>query len=346
MPEEERAKPDILSIVPPIGLPGGEIALACTGLDPLALDEKSLFFCRDYAKIEGSSCQRLLARIPPSARSGDIYITQQGVRSKNYFFIVPQCIAHALHSVTSPALTPDNEILAPFCGFDGLLTPVSVFLINEQGDKYPLVCGLHNIGALAVDTMGRMYAASRSTGIVYAIDRDGVARIFAEGFGNPCGLVAARNGSLYLSEKNGNLYYLDANGRAELCANVQPSEICIHLALDPDGLLYASSTQRIGDNTLYVIEHGDARVCIRELAEFQGIAFDRTGTLFMAVTEHGVGGIDIVHRKTAARQRIISGQDIVGLAFNKHNDMYIATTSKIYVVNNRHLMMAWNALGH
>jgi len=346
MPEEKRAKPKILSIVPPIGLPEGKVAMVCTGLDPLALDDESVAFCGDYAKIEGASSQKLLARIPSSAYSGEIHITQQGIRSAPYRFIVPQCVAHALHSITSPALTPDNEILAPFCGIEGQWTPVSVFLITEYGDKYPLVCGLHNIGALAADTLGRIYAASRSAGIVYAIERDGSARVFAEGFDNPCGLVAARNGTLYLSEKNGNLYYLDASGRAEMCANVQPSEICIHLALDPEGMLYASSTQRIGDNSLYAIEHGEARVCLRELAEFHGIAFDRSGTLYMAVTEHGSGGIDIVHRKTAKRHRIVSGQDIVGLAFNKHNDMYIATLSKIYIVNNRHLMMAWNALGH
>lgn len=346
MPEEKRAKPEILSIVPGIGLPGGEVALTCTEIDPLSLHDKSLYFCDGFVKIESASSQKLLFRIPLSASSGLICLAVQGASSDYYRFIVPQCIARSLHSITSPALTPDNEILAPFCGIEGQWTPVSVFLITEHGEKYPLVCGLNNIGALAVDVLGRIYAASRSDGIVYAIERDGSARVFADGFDNPCGLVAGRNGSLYLSEKKGNLYYIDANGRAELCASVQPSDICIHLALDPDGLLYASSTQQIGDNALYVIEHGDARVCMRELAEFHGIAFDRSGTLFMAVTEHGVGGIDIVHRKTATRQRIISGQDIVGLAFNKHNDMYIATMSKIYGVNNRHLMMAWNALGH
>ncbi|MDR2734032.1 MAG: hypothetical protein LBC99_05225 [Spirochaetota bacterium] len=344
MPEEERARPEILSIVPPIGLPGGEVALSCTGLDPLELTDESLFLCGDYAKIEGASSQKLLARIPRSAYSGDIHITQYGMSSDPYRFIVPQCIAYALHSITSPALTPDNEILAPFCGIEGQFTPVSVFLITEHGDKYSLVCGLRNIGALAADIRGRIYAASLSAGVVYVIERDGSARVFAEGFDNPCGLAAARDGTLYLSEKNGSLYFLDSNGRAEACANVEQSDICVHLALDPEGMLYASSTQQMGDNTLYAIEHGDARVVIRELAEFHGIAFDRSGTLFMAVTEHGVGGIDIVHRRTAKRQRIVSGQDIVGLAFNKHNDMYIATMSKIYTVNNRHLMMAWNAL--
>ena len=50
------------------------------------------------------------------------------------------------------------------------------------------------------------------------------------------------------------------------------------------------------------------------------------------------------HVGSTERQRVVSGQDIVGMAFDAHNDMYIATFNKMYLVHNRHLMMAWNAV--
>ena len=112
-----------------------------------------------------------------------------------------------------------------------------------------------------------------------------------------------------------------------------------------DGQLFASSTQRIGENVIWTIgKDGHVREFARAMMEFHGIGFDATNALYVAVTERGSGGIDMYHLHSRERQRIVSGQDIVGMAFDGHNDMYISTISRIYLVHNRHLMMAWNAV--
>ena len=340
MPDEEKQEPpEILGISPSIGLPGGAVTLHCTGLDPLALNDESLLFCGVSANIEGASAQKLITHIPSAASSQDVSVMQHGLQSNTCRFVIPQCIAHALHNISNPVITPDNEILAPFCGIQGQLSPVSVFLINEQQVKNPFVYGLHNIGSLAVNARGEMFAVSRTDGVVYSIARDGSFSVFAEGFETPCSLVGARDGALYLAQTNGKIYRLHSAGRIALSAEVQPSEICIHLALDHEGVLYASSTQHIGESTLWVVENDRAKLCMRELAEYRGIAFDKSGALYIALTERAGCGIDIVH-KDCTRHRVVCGQDIVGLAFNENNDMYIATLSKIYTVNNRHILTA------
>jgi len=351
--EARQVPPEILRITPPIGLPGGEVTLHCVGLDPLALDDESLYFCDSLAMIESASAQKLVTRVPDSVCDADasheVFITQNEAQSNLYHFIVPECLANALHNVSSPVVAPDNTILAPFCGIQGQIAPVSIYLVSErfsfadQSDKKaPFVCGLDNIGALAVNPRGEIFAASRSTGMVYAIERDGGFRVFTEGFENPCSLAAASDGTLYLAEGSGRLFSLDASGRAAPYAEVQASDICVHLALDPEDRLFASSTQNIGENTLWRIVQGQAEALLCEMAEYRGIAFDRAGVLYLALTEHGSGGIDRFDK--GKRHRIVSGQDIAGLAFSANNDMYIATHSKIYLVKNRRLMVAQNAL--
>jgi sugar lactone lactonase YvrE len=342
--EEKRDPPEILSVSPSIGLPGGEVTLHCCGLAPLDLDDESLSFCGSNVKIEGASSQKLVTHIPDETSSHNVCITQHGMQSNPYRFILPQCIAYALHNVSNPVVTIDNEILAPFCGIQGQLTPVSVFLINQAQDKSPFVYGLNNIGALAVNARGEIFAASRTNGMVYAVAKDGSYTVFAEGFETPCSLAGARDGALYLAQTDGKIFRLHCAGRTELCAEIQPSAVCIHLTIDPEGTLYASSTQQIGESTLWTIENNQEKIYMRELAEYRGIAFDKSGTLYIALAEHFGSGIDLVHKQTLKRRRIVSGQDIVGLVFNEHNDMYIATLSKIYMVSNRHLMTARNTL--
>ncbi len=345
MSGESTEKPVVIrTITPPVGLPGGEVTLFCDGLDPLALDDESLHFCGSVAMIEGASPQKLVTHIPENTWTNEVSIIQHGVESPEYRFIVPRCVANALHCVTSPAVTKTNEVLATFCGMPGQLAPVSVFLINSHHGKQPFSAGLHNIGAVTVDGQGQVWAVSRSDGYVCLLEPEGAFRIVREGFEIPCALAACGD-DIYLAETGGKVFLVQADGSSRLLAELPPSDVSLHLAVSRDGQLFASSTQRIGENVIWTIgKDGHVREFARAMMEFHGIGFDATNALYVAVTERGSGGIDMYHLHSRERQRIVSGQDIVGMAFDGHNDMYISTISRIYLVHNRHLMMAWNAV--
>ena len=260
----------IRSISPPIGLPGGEVTLFCDGLDPLSLDDESLHFCGSVAMIEGASPQKLVTHIPENTWSNEVSIIQHGIESNEYRFIVPRCVGNALHSMTSPAVTSENEVLATFCGMPGQLTPVSVFLIHSHHGKQPFSGGLHNIGALAVDGNQRVWAASRSEGVLYILKPDGGHVVIADGFENPCALAAFED-EIYCAELSGRISIVQADGRKELLAEIEPSEISIHLAMSRTGLLYASSTQRIGENAIWNISrNGTVKEFVRALMESHG----------------------------------------------------------------------------
>lgn len=323
----------ILDIQPPLGIPGGDVTVFCDGLSPFNLEEDALHFCGAQAMIEGASTHKLVTHIPEEIVGDEVYVVQGGESSVSYRYPTPPCIAHALHVVGNPAVTAEGRVFATFSGSKGQFTPVSVFRIDPGEEKVPVISGLMNATALLAGRDGRLYVSSRYDGKVYASDHDGNYGPFSQGLGEAFGMAMDSRGSLFVGDRSGTVFRVGPGGDAQFFARLPASNVAYHLAIDSRDRLYVTAPQSVGENTIWrVLPDGTTEEFRTELAEFHGIAVDAADMVWVSMTNQGKGSLQRIDPATGERKRVLSGDEIIGLAFGPGGDLVLATFSRLYTV--------------
>ena len=112
-------------------------------------------------------------------------------------------------------------------------------------------------------------------------------------------------------------------------ATIEPSVSAYHLAFGDDGNLYVTGPTTSSFDAVYQVDpHGHVEVFYRGLGRPQGLAFDTSGNLYVAASLHGRRGIVKI---TPDRQAslVVSGQNLVGLAFAPGKAVVLATNSGV-----------------
>ena len=103
-----------------------------------------------------------------------------------------------------------------------------------------------------------------------------------------------------------------------------------HLAFGNNGNLYVTGPTTSSFDAIYQIDpHGDVTVFYRGLGRPQGLAVDVDGNLYVAASLHGRRGIVKVTSNREA-SLVVSGQNLVGLAFAPGAAAVLATTSAVH----------------
>ncbi|MCK4907927.1 MAG: SMP-30/gluconolactonase/LRE family protein [Spirochaetes bacterium] len=330
-----RHKADIIikNITPSVGIPDGDVTLHCEGLMPLKLEEDSLHFCGSTSMIEGASTHKLVAHIPHIPTSNEVFIMQDGRKSNTYHFAIPKCIANILHNVGNPAVSNHNDVFATFSGTKGQITPASVFRITNNSDKLPIISGLMNATSLLVGKDDYLYISSRYNGSIYRSDFNGSYEVFSQGMGEAFGMAMDSNGHLYVGDRTGSIFKVNHSGNAEFFTALPSSVVGYHLAIDSKDRLYVTVPLDIGENIIYRISpSGDVEEFVKDLSEYNGIAVNSEDTVFVVESNRGYGSVLKIDPETGEKTRSISGEKIVGLCFNKSDDLYIATFSELFFV--------------
>jgi sugar lactone lactonase YvrE len=329
--------PHLDRVTPAAAMPGGEVDVHGTHLDPDGAKIPRATLGDTAAPIILSRPTRATIQIPEGSITGDLVVHRSGQPSNPINLRVAVPMAENLHPVANPAVDADGNVYATVSGSRGQAVPVSIFQIQRDFQIRPFVRDLLNATGLAFDPDGYLYTSSRAEGTVYRISPEGAISTYAEGMGIATGMAFDRDGNLYVGDRSGTIFKIGrgtngSSGEIFVYATLEPSMAAYHLAFNDAGTLFVTGPTTSSNQAIHAIDRdGNTTVFYQGLGRAQGMAFDVDDNLYVAASLHGQRGIvriDPHHQATLA----ISGNNLVGLTFLEDGCAALATRDALYHV--------------
>jgi len=352
--------PRLVSLSPAAAMPGGEVELQGVGLQGVGAVAKGAGKPGRAAPASAgagavlprvtvgdtpvylglSRPGRAVIRIPDGTISGDVVLTLGARGASNALELrVAVPMAENLHPVANPAVDADGNVFATVSGARGQSVPVSIFSIARDFQVRPFVRDLLNATGLAFDREGYLNASSRAEGTVYRIAPEGAITTYAEGMGIATGIAFDGDGNLFVGDRSGTIFKVGpdrGSGVADreifVVATLEPSIAAYHLAFNDAGTLFVTGPTTSSNQAVWAIDRdGRTSVFYQGLGRAQGMAFDVDGNLYVAASLRGQRGIV---RITPGREAslVVSGNNLVGLAFLEDGCAALATRDALYHV--------------
>ena len=322
--------PRIDAIDPVCAMPGGEVRIIGSGLGPHDLRRPRVSFGDVDGAVIVSSEQFIVARVPEGAASGEVVVATNGSRSNPRELRLAVPITENLHPVANPAIDANGNIYATFSGSRGQKVPVAIYRIDTSYNVKPFLHEMMNSTGLAFDRSGSLYVSSRYDGTVYRVAQNGTMTSYAEGMGVATGMAFDRAGNLYVGDRSGTIFKIGRDRQIFVFATMEPSIAAYHLAFGNNGKLYVAGPTTSSFDAVYEIDpHGQVHDFYRGLGRPQGIAVDVDDNLYVAASFNGRRGIVKISPDRKA-SLVVSGQNLVGLAFSPGGSVVLATTSGVH----------------
>ncbi len=234
-------------------------------------------------------------------------------------------IAENLHPVANPAVDANGNVFATFSVARGQMVTTSVFKIDIGRVMHPFLTDIMNATGLAFDRDDNLYVSSRSEGNIYRITPGGQRTTYAQGMGVATGIAFDRAGNLYVGDRTGTIFKIGPDREIFVFATVEPSVAAYHMAFGPAGDLFlAGPTTSSYDHVIKISPDGVVTSFFRGLGRPQGLAFDVAGNLYVTASLAGTRGV-VRLTPEAHPELVISGYDLVGLAFAPRGVLILAT---------------------
>lgn len=322
-------RPHIASVIPRAAIPGGEISILGSGLAEDGRRRPLVRFGDQPGSLLLSSPSRLVVRVPDDVVSENLTVDTGSAVSAPASVVVGVTIAENLHPVANPALDTAGNIFTTFSGSRGQKVATSVFKIDLNRVTHPFLHEVMNATGLAFDREGYLYVSSRVEGAIYRVTPDGQHSAYAEGMGVATGIAFDQEHNLYVGDRTGTIFKISPDRQIFVFATIEPSLAAYHLAFGPDDHLYLTGpTTSSFDHVLRVSPAGEVESFYRGLGRPQGLAFDVEGNLYVAASLAGKRGV-VRLTPDAEAELVVSGYNIVGLAFGRHGSMILATNSSL-----------------
>ncbi|HQR38378.1 MAG TPA: gluconolaconase [Blastocatellia bacterium] len=325
----------IAKVDPPAGVEGGEIILACEGIEPRSWQDIAVTFDGVPSRIESASAARVVAPVPVGPHGQvELRIEQGGAVSDSVTFHTAEKLADGLHPVANPAFDHDNgTIFTTMSGSRGQEVSVSVYKITPGGGTQPFLSDLMNPTGIAFDPDGQLFVTSRYDGTVYRVSPFKEAEPFARNLGVATGIAFDTQGRMFVGDRSGTIFQVSEIGDETSFATLEPSMAAYHLAFGPDGGLYVTGPTASSYDSVYRVGNdGSVTNYFTGLGRPQGLAFDSDGNLFVVASHRARRG---VFRITPDGQisMAVAGASLVGLCFDDSGNLIIASTRDIYRVH-------------
>ncbi len=321
---------NVIAVSPPCAVPGARITLHVSRFEVDRPQLPRITIAGVPARIVFASPHAVGVLVPENVDVSPAEIGVEGTKAVGHVEVA-LAIATDLHQVDSPAFDREGNLYVACSGTRGQRVPVSIFRVRRNGTQEPFVSGIVNATSLAFGPDDRLYVSSRFEGKVYRVDADGRPTAIGTDLGVACGLAFAPDGSLFVGDRSGTILHLDpATGAARPHATLPPSVAAFHLAMGPDGALYATGPTLAAYDHVYRIEASGAVETIRsDFGRPQGLAFDRGGVLHVVEAAAGWSGVYRVADDGAIEQ-IIAGTNLVGLAFDPGGGLVVSSNHIVW----------------
>ena len=331
--------PHLDSVSPIAAMPGGEIDVHGQHLEPDGAHMPRATIGDISAPVVLSRPTRATIRVPEGTISGDLVLHRSATGSNPLTLRVAVPMAENLHPVANPAVDAEGNVYATVSGTRGQAVPVSIFQIQRDFQVRPFVRDLLNATGLAFDSNGYLYASSRAEGTVYRISPDGAISTYAEGMGIATGIAFDRDGNLFVGDRSGTIFKIGRansdgiSGEIFVYATLEPSIAAYHLAFNSAGTLFVTGPTTSSNQSIHAIDRdGNTTLYYQGLGRAQGMAFDVNDNLYVAASLRGQRGIVRITPRHEA-SLVVSGNNLVGLAFLEDGNATLATREALYHVS-------------
>jgi sugar lactone lactonase YvrE len=283
------------------------------------------------AHVIGASHRSLRIIVPAEAAGGSTAIRIDELPGESAFIEVARPLSTGLHQVDSPAFDGAGRLWVTHSGGRGTKSPVPLYRIGRDGVREPFAIEIGNPTSLALGPEGAMYISSRFEGTVYRVTADDQVEVFATELGVPTGLAFARDGALFVGDRSGSILRVTPDRRVETFASLAPSVAAFHLAMGPDDCLYVSAPTLATHDAVYRITPERLIDTVTDrLGRPQGLAFDRTGTLYVVDALAGGAGLFRVDRDSAQVELVLAAPSLVGVAFDPEGGVVLASNDTVW----------------
>lgn len=323
--------PRVAAIHPHLAIEGGRVTIEGTQfpVDHARLPEVRVGDLP--ARVVYASPTAIAVVVPPGIlESGQTPVRIEGVAGETPLIEVAAPFATGLHQVDNPVFDRDGNLYVTYSGTRGQQVPVSIFRVRPNGTRETFSSGIVNPTSMAFDRQGRLYVSSRFEGTVYRVLPDGSAEPFATDLGVACGLAFGPDGGLFVGDRSGTIFRVEPDGRAAAFASLPASVAAFHLAIGPEGELYATAPTLSSYDAVYrIAPDGSATLRAGGFGRPQGIAFDAGGTLHVVEALAGVSGL---YRLPAsgAPELVLAGPGLVGVAFDPRGGIVVCSNDTAY----------------
>lgn len=285
------------------------------------------------AHVLMASPQRLRVVVPPTAEPGFHAIRIDMEDQPRGEVHVARVLTAGVHQVDSPAFDGLGRLYVTQSGGPGAKIAVPMYRVTRDGVREPVDVEIANPTSLTHGPDGAMYVSSRFERVVYRLDTDDRSEVYASDLGVPTGLAFAQDGSLFVGDRSGSILRIDPNRKVETYATLPGSVAAFHLAFGPDACLYVAAPTLASRDVVYrITPERDVEVAATGFGRPQGLAFDRSGALYVVDAVAGAAGlyrVDI-HNPAHEPELLMSAPALIGVAFDPEGGVVLASNDTVW----------------
>lgn len=338
----------ISKIEPYIATPLGKIIIHCKNLDSWKLKRNSIKIKKEILNVEGSSDEKIMARIPSMFENGiqtielkiddkihkaEIFIPQSLYIKHDYDF--------DFEIVDNPIIDNEGRLFTTYYPDTALdekdvernliVVLPNPFDSNIKNEKLYL----NNVDIISMyitnDNDIFLLDNIKKAILKYNHYTDYSVEKINPVIGIPSGLVVDSKKNIYYGNNNGEIYKVEKEKKQSLFIKLPASSSRYYMTIDKSDNIYLSNPNHIYSSKIYKISpEGDIKVIYSTNSILAGINLDNNDNLFFIENKRNVSFVKYIRKGNNFPKTLASGHELVGLTFSSKNKLILASKNSIY----------------